>query len=119
MCLACSLLMFIVNCSPLGSFVGPMRLLDTKTGQFVEKDPEETRYAILSHTWDKEGEQKYGQLRKIQQRDALQSRAVRNHPAGGHANKVPLICLLPASRTTGDHLPHRPLCSTQHTTLCR
>ena len=68
-----------------------MRLLDTKTGsQFVEKDPDETRYAILSHTWDKEGEQTYEQLRKIQQRDALQSRAVRNHFIGGYANKVPL-----------------------------
>ncbi|KAM5546153.1 hypothetical protein V8D89_000279 [Ganoderma adspersum] len=45
-----------------------MRLLDTHTGQFVEKDPddEKTVYAILSHTWDKDGEQTYEQLRNIQ-----------------------------------------------------
>lgn len=47
-----------------------MRLLDTHTGQFVEKDPddEKTVYAILSHTWDKDGEQTYEQLRNIQRR---------------------------------------------------
>ncbi|PIL28594.1 hypothetical protein GSI_08635 [Ganoderma sinense ZZ0214-1] len=47
-----------------------MRLLDTHTGQFVEKDPadEDTRYAILSHTWDQDGEQTYKQLKKIQKR---------------------------------------------------
>ena len=46
-----------------------MRLLDTYTGQFVDKDPEKTAYAILSHTWDtKQGEQTYEQLKKIQQR---------------------------------------------------
>ncbi|KAM5546156.1 hypothetical protein V8D89_000282 [Ganoderma adspersum] len=46
-----------------------MRLLDTETGQFIDKDPKNTEYAILSHTWDTEkGEQTYDQLRKIQQR---------------------------------------------------
>ena len=46
-----------------------MRLLDTHTGQFVDRDPEDTEYAILSHTWDtKNGEQTYEQLKKIQQR---------------------------------------------------
>ncbi|KAM5546150.1 hypothetical protein V8D89_000276 [Ganoderma adspersum] len=46
-----------------------MRLLDTETGWFVEKDPETTEYAILSHTWDtKEGEQTYKELKKIQRR---------------------------------------------------
>ncbi|EJF59841.1 HET-domain-containing protein, partial [Dichomitus squalens LYAD-421 SS1] len=30
-----------------------MRLLDTRTGQFVEKDPERTSYTVLSHVWDK------------------------------------------------------------------
>ena len=46
-----------------------MRLLNTKTGQFVEKDPEKTRYAILSHTWDKEGkgEQTYQEVRDVQE----------------------------------------------------
>ena len=54
-----------------------MRLLDTHTGQFVEKDPsdKETRYAILSHTWDQAGEQTYKQLKKIQKRHAHTSRA--------------------------------------------
>ena len=49
-----------------------MRLLDTYTGQFVEKDPRdsETKYAILSHTWDRGGEQTYQQLQKIQERYA-------------------------------------------------
>ncbi|EJF59955.1 HET-domain-containing protein, partial [Dichomitus squalens LYAD-421 SS1] len=38
-----------------------MRLLDTKTGHFVEKDPKETEYAILSHTW-RSREQTFDQL---------------------------------------------------------
>ena len=45
-----------------------MRLLDTQTGQFAEANLEETRYAILSHTWDEEGEQTYESLKKIQRR---------------------------------------------------
>ena len=47
-----------------------MRFLDTWTGQFVERDPrdQETRYAILSHTWDSKGEQTYQELRDIQRR---------------------------------------------------
>ncbi|KAM5546140.1 hypothetical protein V8D89_000266 [Ganoderma adspersum] len=46
-----------------------MRLLNTETCQFVYKNPEETVYAILSHTWDPEkGEQNYEELKKIQQR---------------------------------------------------
>ena len=41
-----------------------IRLLDTRTGEFVEKDPEdnETVYAVLSHTWNTWGEQTYGEL---------------------------------------------------------
>ncbi|TBU26311.1 hypothetical protein BD311DRAFT_762981 [Dichomitus squalens] len=42
-----------------------MRLLDNRTGQFVERDPRETRYAILSHTWDKV-EQTYQDILDIQ-----------------------------------------------------
>lgn len=45
-----------------------MRLLDTETGQFVDRDPEWTVYAILSHVWDEEGEQTYEQLKNIQRR---------------------------------------------------
>ncbi|KAI1786366.1 hypothetical protein LXA43DRAFT_1085497 [Ganoderma leucocontextum] len=53
-----------------------MRLLDTWTGEFVEKDPRnpETKYAILSHTWDPEGEQTYQELRDIQKRYAPKRR---------------------------------------------
>ena len=49
-----------------------MRVLDTITGQFVWIDPKdsEKKYAILSHTWDKEGEQTYQELREIQKRYA-------------------------------------------------
>ncbi|TBU40451.1 hypothetical protein BD309DRAFT_346314 [Dichomitus squalens] len=52
-----------------------MRLLDTHTGQFVEKDPKakDTLYAILSHTWDPAGEQTFKQLSKIQKRYASKS----------------------------------------------
>ena len=42
-----------------------MRLLDTHTGQFVEKDPREIKYAILSHTWD-QVEQTYEDIEDIQ-----------------------------------------------------
>ena len=60
-----------------------MRLLDTKTGQFVDKDPEneETVYAILSHTWDSNGEQKYEELRTIQRRYASEFRAPQSRPS--------------------------------------
>ncbi|KAM5546238.1 hypothetical protein V8D89_000364 [Ganoderma adspersum] len=43
-----------------------MRLLDTLTGRFVEKDPRTTTYAILSHTWD-EAEQTHQEVLKIQE----------------------------------------------------
>ena len=42
-----------------------MRLIDTKTGMFVEtNDPQS--YAILSHTWDPQGEQSYQEVREVQ-----------------------------------------------------
>ncbi|KAI0634611.1 hypothetical protein C8Q77DRAFT_769201 [Trametes polyzona] len=45
-----------------------MRLLDTETGYFVEiANPTDRPYAILSHTWDLEGEQKYQDVCAIQQ----------------------------------------------------
>ncbi|KAI0330895.1 HET-domain-containing protein, partial [Cubamyces sp. BRFM 1775] len=41
-----------------------MRLLNTRTGQFLEDvDPNATRYAILSHVWEIRGEQSYQQIR--------------------------------------------------------
>ncbi|KAM5546197.1 hypothetical protein V8D89_000323 [Ganoderma adspersum] len=47
-----------------------MRVVDTATGHFVEIDPSDrrTKYAILSHTWRRKGEQTYQQLRDIQTR---------------------------------------------------
>ena len=57
-----------------------MRLIDTETGMFVEIiNPAQTPYAILSHTWDPEGEQSYQEVRKIQ-RSFEKSRA--RTPAG-------------------------------------
>ncbi len=44
-----------------------MRLIVTNTGQFVEiNDPAKHVYAILSHTWDKDGEQSFREVREIQ-----------------------------------------------------
>ncbi|KAI1786351.1 HET-domain-containing protein [Ganoderma leucocontextum] len=66
---------------PLRSFLVAMRLLDTETGQFVEKDPEKTVYAILSHTWDTEkGEQAYEELKKIQRRYGTRSDVPQSRP---------------------------------------
>ncbi|EJF56691.1 HET-domain-containing protein, partial [Dichomitus squalens LYAD-421 SS1] len=45
-----------------------MRLLDTDTGLFVwVGDPRTASYAILSHVWDREGEQTYQDLLRLQQ----------------------------------------------------
>lgn len=44
-----------------------MRLLDSETGHFVEKNPRETNFAILSHTWRPEGEQAYHELKIVQE----------------------------------------------------
>ena len=49
-----------------------MRFLNTRTGTFVELVPEQTGYAILSHTWDEGGEQSYQELSSIQQRHDLE-----------------------------------------------
>ena len=42
-----------------------MRLIDTETGMFIETN-EPQPYAILSHTWDDQGEQSYQEVREIQ-----------------------------------------------------
>ena len=60
-----------------------MRFLDTTTGEFVERDPRRTRYAILSHTWGK-GEQTYEELKRIQQRYAGVPPGSQNGSSGGH-----------------------------------
>ena len=59
-----------------------MRFLNTHTGQFVEKDPEKTRYGILSHTWDDKGEQTYEELKKIQQQYVSASQTSQNGQRG-------------------------------------
>lgn len=44
-----------------------MRLLDTKTGLFAEfVSSLDVQYAILSHLWDRSGEQSYTDVREIQ-----------------------------------------------------
>ena len=59
-----------------------MRLLDTHTGEFVEKDPKQTRYGILSHTWGDKGEQTYVELKRIQQRYIPASQDPQNSQPG-------------------------------------
>ncbi len=60
-----------------------MRVLDTYSGQFVEKDLFDTDHAILSHTWDNKGEHTYTQLKKIPKRyDSQSSKPERNHQGG-------------------------------------
>ncbi|KAM5546170.1 hypothetical protein V8D89_000296 [Ganoderma adspersum] len=94
-----------------------MRLLDTETGQFVEKDraDEETVYAILSHTWDTEnGEQTYKELKKIQRRYGPRFRAPQNHPGGlkgdalsslDHVRGGPLPTPAPSQLVTAPLMP--------------
>ncbi|KAM5546303.1 hypothetical protein V8D89_000429 [Ganoderma adspersum] len=69
---------------------GAMRLLDTYTGQFVEKEPRDkaTTYAILSHTWDSSGEPTQEELKKIQKLwdDPDLSPKIRNTCAFARAN---------------------------------
>ena len=44
-----------------------MRFLDTRTGRFRSvRDPDARRYAILSHTWNRAGEQSYQDIVAIQ-----------------------------------------------------
>ena len=66
-----------------------MRLLDTYTGQFVEKDPQNsnTVFAILSHTWDPEGEQSFQELSEIQKRYISKSLPALSR-AGSHQPEV-------------------------------
>lgn len=47
-----------------------MRLIDTDNGDFVEFADLENipPYAILSHTWEKTGEQSYQEVLKIQEK---------------------------------------------------
>ncbi|KAM5531373.1 hypothetical protein V8D89_014966 [Ganoderma adspersum] len=76
-----------------------MRLLDTTTGQFVDRKPDTDIYSILSHTWAPEGEQSYQELRAIQQ--DYGSDGLRLLPSVS-SRRVPSSWLLPA---TNSHLP--------------
>ena len=84
-----------------------MRLLDTETGQFVEKDPERTRYAILSHTWDTEKpEQTYEQLREIQQRyDPKQRRRIDSEGSAPSSPDLPHDQRKSSSQPPSPHSP--------------
>ena len=73
-----------------------MRLLDTHTGQFVERDTREQglKYAILSHTWDAGGEQTHKELKKIQKRYIGECLFPAESPgSGGPAASPPLSAI--------------------------
>ncbi len=61
-----------------------MRVLDTETGQFanINQEDKETKYTILSHVWDKEGEQTYEQLGSIQRCYGPRSQFPQGFPSG-------------------------------------
>ncbi|PIL29956.1 hypothetical protein GSI_07867 [Ganoderma sinense ZZ0214-1] len=67
-----------------------MRLLDTTNCQFVEADPRNVDYAILSHTWDRGGEQTFQELRRIQE---------------GYASKIDGSIVSGRSTADGDYSP--------------
>ncbi|KAI1792384.1 HET-domain-containing protein [Ganoderma leucocontextum] len=73
-----------------------MRLLDTKTGQFVDHNPHTDIYAILSHTWVPEGEQTYQELQAIQ-RDY--------GPDGRRLPAVPPVSSHPTPATASNRSP--------------
>lgn len=70
-----------------------MRLIDTKTGFFVDFPDFSMApsYAILSHTWDSKGEQTYQDVREIQERYKRATRRASTNPRiyGPIANTVP------------------------------
>ncbi|KAI1792716.1 HET-domain-containing protein [Ganoderma leucocontextum] len=62
--------------SPLESLglENTMRFLHTTTGQFVDANPKDADYAILSHTWDRvTSEQTFQDLKRIQERYAAKA----------------------------------------------
>ena len=64
-----------------------MRFLDTRTGAFVERVPEKTRFAILSHTWSRRGEQPSTKVSEIQKRYISKSLPALSR-AGSHQPEV-------------------------------
>ena len=89
-----------------------MRLLDTYTGQFVEKDPRDpdAAYAILSHTWSHQPpEQTHKQLRRIQELYVLQSQGVANLPRSRYSSSTGLLeCPLSLPLAQHSSLPPLP-----------
>ncbi|TBU30325.1 hypothetical protein BD311DRAFT_738095 [Dichomitus squalens] len=85
-----------------------MRLLDTHTGQFVQKDPKDpwirTEFAILSHTWNDAGEQDFQQLSKIQERYAAKP----HPPPNNTESRLPAVEQRPlaAHPPAPPHSPH-------------
>ena len=77
-----------------------MRLLNTDTGRFEEKDPANVNYAILSHTWDKEGkgEQTYQEVRDIQ--EMLDKHGCSQPSELPSASGTETSCRLPGKSTT-------------------
>ncbi|KAM5545418.1 hypothetical protein V8D89_001031 [Ganoderma adspersum] len=88
-----------------------MRLLGTNTGHFVEKDLKFTKYAILSHTWDKAGEQTYKELRKIQKRYGPYHRLSTTPPPAPHHPLNPStspMSPIPPATTANERTPLLP-----------
>ena len=89
-----------------------MRLLDTTTGAFVYKDPRKDvnlKYAILSHTWDPEGEQTYQELQKIQQRNDRNDRTHDQPIASSKQPSLPILAATPTLISSEKHPENSPL----------
>ncbi|KAI1785938.1 HET-domain-containing protein [Ganoderma leucocontextum] len=89
-----------------------MRLLNTETGQFVEKDPKDpkVKYAILSHTWDSKGEQTYPELKEIQNRHHSPHSAEHRQGGSSPTSSQPSLSttrMAPASAPSPDTTPAR------------
>ena len=95
-----------------------MRLLDTVTAKFVEKDPSDwrTKYAILSHAWDSKGEQTYQEVRGIQERYATRNRLPQGQP---HDSDTPRARLNKCPIDIPSHCPSPPLPSRKASPILR
>ena len=78
-----------------------MRFLDTRTGTFVEQDPNKMKFAILSHTWDAAGEQSHKELRRVQKRYSTEVRCPRHNT---NDPRLPSLSS-PEGPLTSSHLP--------------
>ena len=86
-----------------------IRVLDTHTAQFVQIHPEETHYAILSHTWDHEkGEQTFEELRTIQRRYTPEGEISLRRDAHPQSNPLPTAVPRDEHSNTGPPCPALP-----------